>query len=551
MNQAVANQVRPDSPALRLRDTLRRDVVPVAPLEPGLVRMYSCGPTVYRFAHVGNLRTFLLADLIRRALLYHGLEVLHVQNITDVGHLREDAAGREVDPMLVAAGLEGRSSHEIADAYEAAFHADAALINLLPAHEYPRATEHVPEMLALAQQLESLGHAYLSPGGNLYYAVSTYPGYGALSRNSLDELRAGHRSDVEPDKRDPADFALWRAALPGSGREMVWSSPWGEGFPGWHLECSAMALKHLGATFDIHTGGEDNVFPHHEDEIAQSAPIVGGPPARVWVHGAHLLMSGRKMSKSAGNFQRITELVEEGIDPLAFRYLCLTARYAKQLSLSDASLAGAAAGLASLRAELAALGPAPEAGPWAPPHVLRAGAAPDRPQGRGVGVTGHGGVGSGDDSASSAFAITDRAAAPAAPLSDAGRTLHDRFVAAIDADLDTPAALRIAREALRASMPADERRWLVLDFDLVLGLDLDRSVPSSSEHLARPDAAAALPAGDLSPAARELLAERAAARAARDWARADQLREELRAMGIEVVDRADGTSEARRAVGHG
>jgi cysteinyl-tRNA synthetase len=522
-------------PRLRLRDTLRREVVPVEPLEPGRVRMYSCGPTVYRYAHVGNLRTFLLADLIRRALLYHGLEVLHVQNITDVGHLREDAAGRQVDPMLVAAGLEGRSSAEIADAYEAAFHADAALINLLPAHEYPRATEHIPEMLALAEQLQALDHAYVSPLGNLYFAVATYPAYGALSRNSLDELRAGHRSDVEPDKRDPADFALWRAAVPGSGREMVWPSPWGDGFPGWHLECSAMALKHLGPTFDIHTGGEDNVFPHHEDEIAQSAPIVGGPPARVWVHGAHLLMSGRKMSKSAGNFQRITELVEAGMDPLAFRYLCLTARYARKLNLSDESLAGAAAGLASLRAELAVLGPAPAAGPWVAPPVLGAGPSPDRPAGRAVGVGGH----RAETSPVEPFVIGDRAGAPAAPLSDAGRALHDRFVAAIDDDLDTPTALRIAREALRAPLPADERRWLVLDFDLVLGLDLDRTIPHASD-------ASLAAAGDLPAGAPELLEARAAARAARDWATADKLRDELRAMGVEVTDRADGSSAASR-----
>ncbi len=516
--------------------------MPVEPLAPGRVRMYSCGPTVYRYAHVGNLRTFLLADLIRRALLYHGLEVLHVQNITDVGHLREDAAGREVDPMLVAAGLEGRSSREIADAYEAAFHADAALINLLPAHEYPRATEHIPEMIALAEQLESLGHAYRSTGGNLYYSVSTYPGYGALSRNSLDDLRAGHRSNVEPDKRDPADFALWKVAGPESGRDMRWPSPWGEGFPGWHLECSAMALKHLGPTFDVHTGGEDNVFPHHDDEIAQSAPIVGGPPARIWVHGAHLLMSGRKMSKSAGNFQRITELAEEGVDPLAFRYLCLTARYAKQLNLSDASLAGAAAGLESLRAELAALGPAPEDGSWAPPAVLRAGAAPARPHGRAAGVSGHGAVAA---PAAAELAVTDRASTPSAPLSPAGRVLHEQFVAAIDADLDMPTALRTVRETLRSAMPADERRWLVLDFDLVLGLDLDRSVPSRSSRSAAPPDRSLSP-DDLPPRARELLEARAAARAARDWRRADALREQLRELGVEVVDRADGSSEARR-----
>ena len=527
---------------LRLRDTLTRSVVPVEPIEAGRLRMYSCGPTVYRYAHVGNLRTFLLADLIRRAVLYHGIEVVHVQNITDVGHLRADAAGREVDPMLVAAGLEGRSSREIADAYEAAFHADAALINLLPAHAFPRATEHIPEMLALAERLEDLGHAYLSPAGNLYYEVATFPGYGALSGNTLDELRAGHRGELEPDKRDHPDFALWRAA--GEGRDLRWESRWGEGFPGWHLECSAMALKHLGERFDVHTGGEDNVFPHHEDEIAQSAPIVGGPPAKAWVHGAHLLMSGLKMSKSAGNFLRITEVAAEGIDPVAFRYLCLTARYARKLNLSDDSLAGAAAGLASLRAEVAALGPVPADGSWTAPVALRAGRSDDRPEGLASGVAGHGAAGGGgwriDGSATAPArepALADRAHAPSAPLSTEGRRLHAAFAAAIDDDLDTPAALRIAREALRSALAADERRWLVLDFDLVLGLDLDRAEAPGDAGPARRDPAS------LADAARRLLDARVEARARRDFAAADELREQLRNLGIEPIDNADGSSD--------
>jgi cysteinyl-tRNA synthetase len=546
---------------IRLRDTLTRTLVPIEPLEAGRLRMYSCGPTVYRYAHVGNLRTFLLADLIRRAVLFHGIDVLHIQNITDVGHLRADHHGHEVDPMLVAAGLEGRSSREIADAYEAAFHADAALMNILPAHEFPRATEHIPEMLALAEQLQDLGHAYLSPAGNLYYEVATFPGYGALSGNTLDELRGGHRGELEPDKRDHPDFALWKAADP--DRELRWDSRWGEGFPGWHLECSAMALKHLGERFDIHTGGEDNVFPHHEDEIAQSAPVVGGPPANAWVHGAHLLMSGRKMSKSAGNFQRITELAEEGIDPLAFRYLCLTARYGRKLNFSDESLAGAASGLASLRAEVAALGPAPADGPWSAPSALRAGRSADRPAGRMPGIAGHGAAdGGGWRSATAAAdagepagppageaavapgaepALTDRAHDPAAPLSDNGRRLHDAFAAAIDDDLDTPAALRIAREALRSGLPADERRWLVLDMDLVLGLDLDRAAEAAGRAAPARRGAVTLP-----EEVRRLLEERSAARAGRDFARADRLREQLRELGVEPIDNADGTSDWRR-----
>ena len=324
---------------LRIRNTLTRSVEPVEPLEPGRIRMYTCGPTVYRFAHVGNLRSNLLADLIRRVLLYHGLEVFHVKNITDVGHLREDQFDRGEDRMLVQAGLENKTSAEIADAYEAAFHADEALVNILPAHVFPRATEHIAEMVALAEELEDRGHAYTSMAGNVYYAVGSFPGYGQLSGNSLEDLRAGHRGEVEADKRDPADFALWKAA--GPRRSLKWpTARWGDGFPGWHLECSAMARRYLGDRFDLHTGGIDNIFPHHEDEIAQSAPVVGGPPARIWVHGEHLLMAGRKMAKSAGNFQRVTELIDEGIDPLAFRYLVLTSRYAHKLNYSDASIAG-------------------------------------------------------------------------------------------------------------------------------------------------------------------------------------------------------------------
>src|SRR6185503_18683873 len=350
-------------------------VEPVEPIDGERLRMYACGPTVYRFAHVGYLRTFLLADLIRRVVLYHGIPVLHVQNITDVGHLRDERFDRGEDRMLVAAGLEHKTTAEIADAYEAAFHADAALLNLLPAHVYPRATEHVPEMLELAERLVDTGHAYVSEAGNVYYDVTSWPSYGALSGNTLDALRAGHRGDVESDKRDSADFALWKAA--GEGRMLKWETPrWGEGYPGWHLECSAMALKHLGPRFDVHTGGIDNVFPHHEDEIAQSAPVVGGPPARAWVHGEFLQVGGKKMAKSAGNIERIAEVAERGIDPLALRYLALTSRYRHKLEYTPDSLAGAAAGLASIRAALASVGPSSAAGPWAAPAPLVAGAAP-------------------------------------------------------------------------------------------------------------------------------------------------------------------------------
>jgi cysteinyl-tRNA synthetase len=512
---------------LRLRNTLTRTVDPVEPADGARLRMYSCGPTVYRFAHVGNLRTFLLADLIRRVVLYHGIPVLHVQNITDVGHLRDERFDRGEDRMLVAAGLEHKTTAEIADAYEAAFHADAALLNLLPAHVFPRATEHIPEMIDLAEQLVDAGHAYVTESGNVYYAVASLLAYGALSGNTLDALRAGHRGEVESDKRDAADFALWKAA--GEGRELKWPTPrWGEGFPGWHLECSAMALRHLGRRFDVHSGGIDNVFPHHEDEIAQSTPIVGGPPARVWVHGEFLQVSGRKMAKSAGNIERIADVADRGIDPLAFRYLCLTSRYRHKLEYTDASLASAAAGLASLRAGVAALGPAPEDGSWVAPPVLRAGAAGDRPIGTDERVAGNG-DGSGPEP-------TDRAHEPVAPLSPAGRTLHERFVAALDDDLDLPTALAVVRETLRADLPADERRWLVLDADAVLGLDLDRPGPARGSGSAE-----ALPSEVAALAER-----RAAARAARDYATADGLRDEIAALGYDVIDGPEGQAVRSR-----
>ena len=372
---------------LSLRNTLSRRVDAVPVPADGPVRMYTCGPTVYRWAHIGNLRSYLLADFIRRTLLYHGVPVLHVKNITDVGHLRDERFDRGEDRMLVAAGLESKTPAEIADAYEAGFHEDEALVNILPAHVFPRATEHVPDMLELAVRLESLGHAYLSEERNLYYAVSSFADYGRLSGNTLDLLRAGHRGDVEPDKRDSADFALWKAA--GEGRILRWPSPWGDGFPGWHLECSAMAMRYLGPDFEIHTGGIDNVFPHHEDEIAQSTPITGGPPVRLWVHGEHLLAAGRKMAKSTGNFERVTELRDQGIDPLAFRYLALTVRYGRKLNYSADSITAAGAALASLRGHLAALGPPPADGPWAAPVPLRAGSAGPRPIGIASGVAGH------------------------------------------------------------------------------------------------------------------------------------------------------------------
>ncbi len=517
---------------LRLRNTLTRVAEPVEPADGSRLRMYSCGPTVYRFAHVGNLRTFLLADLIRRVVLYHGTPVLHVQNITDVGHLRDERFDRGEDRMLVAAGLEHRSTAEIADAYEGAFHADAALLNLLPAHVFPRATEHISEMIELAERLVDAGHAYVSELGNVYFSVGSFPSYGALSGNTLDALRAGHRGEPDADKLDAPDFALWKAA--GEGRQLKWPTPrWGEGFPGWHLECSAMAMRHLGPRFDVHTGGIDNVFPHHEDEIAQSAPLVGGPPARIWVHGEFLQVGGRKMAKSAGNIERIADVADRGMDPLAFRYLCLTSRYRHKLEYTEDSLAAAAAGLASLRAAVRALArEAPDEPAAMKPAPLRAGSAPARPEGTVEVVAGHG--------SGHAPPLADRAHDPTRAPSPEGRALHDRFVDAIDDDLDLPTALAVVREMTRAPFSAAERLRLVLDADFVLGLDLDRDAEVGALRGDEPAA------GELPNEIATIVARRAAARAARDFATSDALRAELTDLGYEVTDGRDGQTVRRR-----
>ncbi len=524
---------------LHLRNTRTRRLEPVE-VADGPVRIYTCGPTVYRPAHLGNLRSYLLADLVRRVLLYHGLAVRHVKNVTDVGHLVDERQEQGPDRMLLAAEMEGKSPAEIAAIYEARFHADEARLNILPANVYPRASEHVADMLRLVEILVDRGVAYIAPSGIVYFAVETDPAYGELSGNSLDRLRAGHRAAVDHEKRHPADFALWRPA--GPGRLLAWpSARFGRGFPGWHIECTAMGLRYLGPEFEIHTGGIDNVFPHHEDEIAQCRALTGRLPARIWVHGEHLLMGGRKMAKSAGNVLLVDDLAARGLDPLAFRYLCATVRYGHKLRATEASLAAADAGLRSLRAALRALGPPPPDGPWGPPLPLRAAPPPPRPEGVAEGPTGHG-------RADRPFSLSDRAHAPAAPLSADGRRLHDRFVEAIDDDLDLPRALGIVREILDADLPADERRWLVLDADAVLGLDLDRVWQRPSQDAT----AAAVPGGPVGSPPEDvgrLLVERAAARSRRDFATADRLRAEIAARGWRIVDRPDGSSDLEPAPG--
>jgi cysteinyl-tRNA synthetase len=303
------------------------------------VRMYCCGPTVYRDAHVGNLRTFLLSDLIARIVQLNGSKPLLIQNITDVGHMSEDFVND--DKMLSQAKLEKIDPFEIARKYEARFHHDLAALNIQPASAYPRASESIEMMLELIAQLIAAGFAYVGTDSSVYFSAEKFTSYGAISGNKLDALKPGHRYEYTEDgaKRFHADWALWKAA--GDRTEMVWDSPWGKGFPGWHIECSAMSMKLLDGHVDIHVGGIDLRFPHHENERAQSNALINKEAVDLWVHGEHLLFEGKKMSKSSGNVVLLSDVVARGLDPLAIRLCFLENKYRSQMDLTWKSIEAA------------------------------------------------------------------------------------------------------------------------------------------------------------------------------------------------------------------
>jgi cysteinyl-tRNA synthetase len=366
---------------LRLHNTLTRTVEPVRPLRPGQVSMYSCGPTVYRPVHIGNLRSFLLGDLIRRALAWTGVDVRQVMNITDVGHMTDEVYDRGEDKMLLAAADEGLAPSEIAAKYEAAFHRDSARLGIIPAEAYPRASGHIAEMIDLIGTLIERGHAY-ADSGTVYYDVTSFPGYGRLSRNSLDQLRAGHRLEtLDHHKRHPADFILWKAA--GPRRVVRFDSPWGEGYPGWHIECSTMALEVLGKlagkpleTIDIHTGGEDNIFPHHECEIAQTCGATGRDTfARFWMHTRFLLVEGEKMSKSKGNFFTVRDVLEgkvtgRPVDPAVLRFELMKAHYRSNANFTKQGLEDSAGAVKRIRDAYRRASTSGQANPWSEdPHA--------------------------------------------------------------------------------------------------------------------------------------------------------------------------------------
>jgi len=323
---------------LSLYDTASRKVQIVATTDE-TVTMYCCGPTVYRDAHVGNMRTFLLSDLVRRVLEMHGLEVELIQNITDVGHMSEDLDSQ--DKMLAQARVEKTDPFEIARKYETLFHADLSRLNIKPAKLYPRASESIDLMQEMIAKLLELGFAYIGEDKTVYFDAQSFSTYGAISGNRLDALKPGHRYEYTEDgaKHFHADWALWKSA--GTRSEMIWDSPWGPGFPGWHIECSAMSLHFLQGHVNLHVGGIDLRFPHHENERAQSNAITGNESVDLWLHGEHLLFEGRKMSKSAGNVVLLQDVIDRGFDPLSVRLCFLENRYRSQMDLTWSAIEAA------------------------------------------------------------------------------------------------------------------------------------------------------------------------------------------------------------------
>ena len=462
-------------PTLEVFNTLGRKLEPLVPIEPGHVRMYTCGPTIYNDVHIGNLRTFLWEDVLRRTLKRFGLRVTQVMNLTDV------------DDKTIRGASEARMDlRAFTEKHAESFFRDLETLGVERAEFYPRATDHIPEMIAVAEKLRERGHTYESDG-SLWFKISTFPAYGRLSGIDLSQARQGSRvADDEYEKDDPKDFALWKAAKEG---EPAWDSPFGRGRPGWHLECSAMSMKYLGAHFDVHTGAVDNIFPHHENEIAQSEGATGEPFVNVWLHAEHLIVDGEKMSKSKGNFYLLRDVLAKRNDPSALRYLFLSVPYRKKLNFTFEALAGAGTAVERIRALDRRLGD------------------------------------------------TERAAGPLSVEPFDAATRAARFEKDFDEgladDLNTARALAALFDFLRdVNLAADGN---ALD---AAGAALCRAALRRSDSVL-----GILPSGEeLLPAEIErLLAERLEARRKRDFARSDAIRDELAGSGILLEDTPQGT----------
>jgi cysteinyl-tRNA synthetase len=456
---------------IQLHDTLTGADRPLEPLEAGHVRIYSCGPTVYGPTHIGNFRSFLFADILVRHLRRRGLRVTWVMNITDID-----------DKIIKGATAAGSSIQELTDRWLAVFREDADRLRMTRPDVQPRATEHIDAIVTLIGTLLEGGHAYRTDDGSIFFRIASWPAYGRLARLDPDQMRVGER--VESDeyaKDDVRDFALWKGPKAG---EPSWETAIGRGRPGWHIECSAMSMKHLGPSFDIHTGGVDLIFPHHEDEIAQSEAATGVPFVRTWLHCAHLRSSGSKMAKSTGNIARVADVLESGASARALRYALISVHYRAPLNYGDESLAAATAALDRIEAAIAALGAYRE----------------------------------------------ERSADP--DLDEVLRGADEAFGAALDDDLNISAALAVVFDLVRdlnrriddrvlSTADADRALAVIRSFDEVLGV-----LPAADE--------------DLDEESRRMLDERATARANRDWAASDHLRDALAERGIAVEDTRDG-----------
>ena len=465
---------------LRIFNTMGREIQEFVPIEEGRVGMYTCGPTVYNYAHIGNLRTYIFEDILRRTLEYLGYRVTHVMNVTDVGHLTDDADEGE-DKVLKSAREKGKTVWEIAEFYTRAFFDDIDKLNIERPTIVCKATEHIDDMINLIKRIEKNGYTYES-GGNLYFDISKFKDYGKLALLNIEDLKAGARIGIDKNKKNPHDFVLWFTKSKFEHQAMMWDSPWGRGYPGWHIECSAMSMKYLGDHFDIHCGGIDHIPVHHTNEIAQSEAATGKKWVNYWLHGEFLVMAKEKMAKSAGNFITLSTLIEKGYDPLDYRYFCLGAHYRSQLQFSFEALDSARNARLSLVDRIAR---------------LKESVGEENSGVRGSAETG---------------GVKNR--------------YLEAFERDITDDLNVPRALADLWNMLKDSSMGDaEKLSTALVMDRILGLRLDE---------------AKIPELKLDDEIVAMIEERKRARANRDFKRADEIREKLRERGIILEDTPDG-----------
>lgn len=518
-------------PPIAFYNTLTRKVEDLTTLEPGLVKMYCCGPTVYNYQHIGNLRTYIFEDLLTRTLRFAGYTVKHVMNITDVGHLSSDADEGE-DKMALASRREGRSSREIADYYTDIFFRDCEKLNIIRPNVISKATDHIPQMIDLISNLEKKGLAYVS-GGNVYFDVEQFPQYGQLAMLDVCSLKAGARIAIDDQKRSPHDFVLWFTQSKFENQELQWDSPWGRGYPGWHIECSAMAMCYLGEAIDIHCGGIDHIPVHHTNEIAQSEGASGKQFARYWLHGAFLTTDKEKMSKSKGEFLKLELLESKGFEPLSYRYLCLSAHYRRELSWSWEAITTASQSLARLRSQV--LDIASQVGNSV--KALETVDADVNTEANTADSTVNGTVDGTVDGTELLRNTLTRDNATADYTANYTADYIGAFEQALYHDLSLPRALAVLHKVVNdKKLAAQKKLTLIYTFDRVCGLDLEKWVNKkfSGDKLSE-NSDISLPAE-----VTLLMREREEARRNRNWAMADELRDKLLNLGYQVIDGKSG-----------